>query len=321
MRVARESRGFSARDPRHWPVLARSAGALFIRSYERGERVHLAMLSRGYTARCRATGRSTDDSRPRRPGRWPTPTPTATRRCTASTCTSTRASGSRCSAPTAPARPRSCCTSTASSPRAPAASRSAGCRSTKENLAEIRRRVGIVFQDPDDQLFMATVREDVALRARPTSGCGAPSSSAGCCDALDAGRHGRVRRPPAAPPLLRPAPPGRGRHGARHGAGDPGARRAVVQPRPGLAPRARRHPAVPGRHRPDGHPRPAVRPRAVPAVGGPLRRRRRRRRPDVRHAGRRRADAGAPAGAARSVSTRGSPAGPSPRSAGGRRRR
>ena len=51
MQVARESRGFTARNPRHWPVLARSAGALFIRSYERGERVHLAMLSRGYTGR------------------------------------------------------------------------------------------------------------------------------------------------------------------------------------------------------------------------------------------------------------------------------
>jgi len=51
MKVARESRGFSARNPKHWPVLARSAGALFIRSYERGERVHLAMLSRGYTGR------------------------------------------------------------------------------------------------------------------------------------------------------------------------------------------------------------------------------------------------------------------------------
>lgn len=49
MRVARESRGFRARDLRQAPVLARSAGALFIRSYERGERVHLAMLSRGYT--------------------------------------------------------------------------------------------------------------------------------------------------------------------------------------------------------------------------------------------------------------------------------
>lgn len=31
----------------------------------------------------------------------------------------------------------------------------------KANLLEIRRRVGIVFQDPDDQLFMPTVREDV----------------------------------------------------------------------------------------------------------------------------------------------------------------
>ncbi|MCW2766258.1 MAG: cobalt transporter, inner rane subunit CbiQ [Nocardioides sp.] len=51
MKIARESRGFTARNPAHWPVLAKSAGALFIRSYERGERVHLAMLSRGYTGR------------------------------------------------------------------------------------------------------------------------------------------------------------------------------------------------------------------------------------------------------------------------------
>lgn len=48
MRIARESRGFVARDVRQAPALAKSAGALFIRSYERGERVHLAMLSRGY---------------------------------------------------------------------------------------------------------------------------------------------------------------------------------------------------------------------------------------------------------------------------------
>jgi cobalt/nickel transport system permease protein len=55
MKVAREARGFRASNPRHWPVLARSAGALFIRSYERGERVHLAMLSRGYTGTMPAT--------------------------------------------------------------------------------------------------------------------------------------------------------------------------------------------------------------------------------------------------------------------------
>ncbi|HEV8653079.1 MAG TPA: ABC transporter ATP-binding protein [Actinomycetes bacterium] len=32
-----------------------------------------------------------------------------------------------------------------------------------EHLKEVRRRVGIVFQDPDDQLFMPTVAEDVAF--------------------------------------------------------------------------------------------------------------------------------------------------------------
>ncbi|MEU8526750.1 MULTISPECIES: cobalt ECF transporter T component CbiQ [Streptomyces] len=49
MSIARRSRGFEAKGVRHWGVLAKSAGALFIRSYERGERVHLAMVSRGYT--------------------------------------------------------------------------------------------------------------------------------------------------------------------------------------------------------------------------------------------------------------------------------
>jgi cobalt/nickel transport system permease protein len=50
MRLALLARGFEARNPRHWPVLARALGALFIRSYERGERVHLAMVSRGLGA-------------------------------------------------------------------------------------------------------------------------------------------------------------------------------------------------------------------------------------------------------------------------------
>jgi cobalt/nickel transport system permease protein len=49
MRVARVSRG----DRANWLWQARaaasSAGALFVRSYERGERVYLAMQSRGFT--------------------------------------------------------------------------------------------------------------------------------------------------------------------------------------------------------------------------------------------------------------------------------
>jgi cobalt/nickel transport system ATP-binding protein len=39
----------------------------------------------------------------------------------------------------------------------------AGLDVTDENLRELRARVGLVFQDPDDQLFMPTVREDVAF--------------------------------------------------------------------------------------------------------------------------------------------------------------
>lgn len=48
MHVARQSRGY---DPRWlWQArgMAASAGTLFVRSYERGERVYLAMLARGY---------------------------------------------------------------------------------------------------------------------------------------------------------------------------------------------------------------------------------------------------------------------------------
>ena len=48
MRIARESRAFEARHLGHLRVVAQGAGALFVRTYERGERVHLAMLARGY---------------------------------------------------------------------------------------------------------------------------------------------------------------------------------------------------------------------------------------------------------------------------------
>lgn len=39
----------------------------------------------------------------------------------------------------------------------------AGMELNDTSLAEIRRRVGLVFQDPNDQLFMPTVGEDVAF--------------------------------------------------------------------------------------------------------------------------------------------------------------
>ncbi|MCV7345833.1 energy-coupling factor ABC transporter ATP-binding protein [Mycolicibacterium rhodesiae] len=38
-----------------------------------------------------------------------------------------------------------------------------GITLTRKSLRDIRRRVGLVFQDPDDQLFMPTVAQDVAF--------------------------------------------------------------------------------------------------------------------------------------------------------------
>lgn len=64
MRLARISRGH---DPRFlWQVgaTARGIGALFIRSYERGERVHLAMVSRGWR------GAMPDRGTAATPGTW-----------------------------------------------------------------------------------------------------------------------------------------------------------------------------------------------------------------------------------------------------------
>ena len=49
MWVALRSRGYRPRSLRGASALAEASGTLFVRSYERGERVHLAMLSRGYT--------------------------------------------------------------------------------------------------------------------------------------------------------------------------------------------------------------------------------------------------------------------------------
>lgn len=51
MRIARESRGAPRGQTRALVAMAAGAGSLFVRSFERGERVHRAMLSRGYSGR------------------------------------------------------------------------------------------------------------------------------------------------------------------------------------------------------------------------------------------------------------------------------
>jgi cobalt/nickel transport system permease protein len=63
MRLARVARGH---DPRFlWQIgpTVRGVGTLFLRSYERGERVHLAMLARGYTGAMPLLGDATTTRR------------------------------------------------------------------------------------------------------------------------------------------------------------------------------------------------------------------------------------------------------------------
>src|SRR5690349_23990678 len=51
MRIARLSRGYDPRFLWQAKAFAVGVGALFLRAYERGERVYLAMVSRGYDGR------------------------------------------------------------------------------------------------------------------------------------------------------------------------------------------------------------------------------------------------------------------------------
>ncbi len=72
----------------------------------------------------------------------------------------------------------------------------AGLPVDKPSLQEVRRRVGIVFQDPDDQLFMPTVGEDVAFGPR---NLGLPETevSRRVTEALEqVGMGGYAERPP-----------------------------------------------------------------------------------------------------------------------------
>jgi cobalt/nickel transport system ATP-binding protein len=71
-----------------------------------------------------------------------------------------------------------------------------GLELADDSLREIRRRVGFVFQDPDDQLFMPTVYEDVAFGP---ANFGVPDDevAARVTAALDAvGMEGSERRAP-----------------------------------------------------------------------------------------------------------------------------
>ena len=225
MRIARASRGYDPRWLWQARAIAASAGTLFVRSYERGERVHLAMCSRGYAG---VDARSPAARRRRRRGAGRPP-------CSRSQCRSVLVRRPGRLAVTGAAPPRACASptptgarrSTASTSRSGTGERVAvlgpnGAGKTtlvlhlngilragrgeisvgdlpvnRANLAEIRRRVAIVFQDPDDQLFMPTVARRRRVRAgQPRA---APRAT------LDE----RVAREPAPPSAWTSTAPGR----------------------------------------------------------------------------------------------------------------
>ena len=70
MRMARVSRGDSPRMLHQVGATAKGVGALFLRSYERGERVYLAMLSRGFDGRVPPMATGTGCAAAASPRQW-----------------------------------------------------------------------------------------------------------------------------------------------------------------------------------------------------------------------------------------------------------
>ena len=246
MQIALASRGFAARDP------AALAGARPLG----GVAVHPLATSAasGSTSRCSRAAtpagcRRRDHARPRRPRprvRLPGRPPGALRRrpARAPRRAGRAARPQRRGQDHARAAPQR-----HPDRRAPARSPSAACRSTKAQPARDPpprrhrlpgpRRPAVHADGPRGRRLRPGQPRPARRRAR-AAGDGGP-------------RRGRAwptfaDRPPHHL-SLRAAPPGGGRDGAGDAAGDPGARRAVLQPRPGLPARARRHPALARRHR------------------------------------------------------------------------
>jgi len=200
MRIARISRGHDPRWIWQARAVAASAGTLFIRSYERGERVYLAMVSRGYTGSMPVL-QDLAATRAQWLAALAVPGAAALVAATAWGPGVTAAPGSpkpevppalevdgvafaypdghqalygvsfsvRRGERVALLGPNGAGKTTLvlqlNGVLLPGAGRAAvaGMPVASGNLREIRRRVGIVFQDPDDQLFMPTVAEDVAF--------------------------------------------------------------------------------------------------------------------------------------------------------------
>ena len=189
MRAALGARAYRPRNALQAGAIGRLASALFLRSYERGERVHLAMLARGYRRRM-----------PRLVPLRLTPTDGAVVAALAGAAGRRPAAGRGAPVSCAvhsggpalrlPQRPGERCAGVDlhiehgervallgpngagkttfvlhlnALLRGAGYLEVAGLEVGECKLGELRARVGMVFQDPDDQLFMPTVREDVGF--------------------------------------------------------------------------------------------------------------------------------------------------------------
>ena len=135
----------------------------------------------------------------------------------------------------------------------------------KETLPEIRRRVGFVFQDPDDQLFCSTVAEDIAFGPKNFGLSEIPARVQSCLDQVGLPDHGAR--------MIGQLSFGERKRVCLAGvlACDP-AILVLDEPTANLDPRrpaiAGDHPTSPG-DAGDGDARPRIRARRLPARGGP----------------------------------------------------
>ena len=132
-----------------------------------------------------------------------------------------------------------------------------GVELSPRTIRQVRDRVGIVFADPDDQLFGLTVGEDVAYGPQARRWSDAEVARA-VADALAAVRLTGFETRPPAPSLGRREEARLSGRRAGVPAGAAAARRALERPRSARAPRAGRAAGRAARHAGHRQPRPRV---------------------------------------------------------------
>jgi cobalt/nickel transport system permease protein len=169
MHVARISRGDDPRFLWQAGATARAVGTLFIRSYERGERVHLAMVSRGWTGKPGGSAVIVAET-PAAPAlevsKLAFAYPDGHQALFGVDLRVERGERVAVLGPNGAGKTTFALHLNGVLSGGSGTVSVAGLEVTKANLKEIRRRVGLVFQDPDDQLFCPTVGEDVAFGPR-----------------------------------------------------------------------------------------------------------------------------------------------------------